>query len=126
MKAGYTPTISGSLIHQALWRGSMKRSPYLSLATLALTFVIALPYTTAQDADVQIITTQGNAMHTVISPAGNLVAAFAESVLFNNTVYPAFLPIRLISLDTGEEVAALTDVTDYTRGAAFTPDGTRL
>lgn len=62
-----------------------------------------------------------------LSPDGRTLAVFENGLPRENIVDPKFLPIHLINVDSGNEIAQLSSgITDYTSDVAFTPDGKRL
>jgi WD40 repeat protein len=62
-----------------------------------------------------------------LSPDGHTLAVFENGLARENKVDPKFLPIHLINIDTGNEIAQLSSgITDYTSDVAFTRDGRRL
>jgi WD40 repeat protein len=81
--------------------------------------------TTAQGGyTVRTIPVTGLMFNARLSPDGHTLAVY-EHPIMHEEIEEKYLPIRLIDIDTGEEVLA-TGQTDYALAAAFSPDGTTL
>ncbi len=76
--------------------------------------------------DVQSIPVTSKQFNMKLSPDGNLLAVFEDSVIQADQPIPDFLPIHLFDLKTGKEANALSGFTDYASDVAFTPDSSRL
>lgn len=61
-----------------------------------------------------------------LSPDDHTLAIYENGIIQNNEIVPDLLPIRLIDLNTGEEIASLSGQTDYATDVAFSPDGQSL
>jgi WD40 repeat protein len=61
-----------------------------------------------------------------LAPDGHTVAVFELANIHDLEVAPQYLAIRLIDLDSGEQVQEFTGFTDFANDVAFTPDGSRL
>jgi WD40 repeat protein len=61
-----------------------------------------------------------------LSPDGRFLAIYENPVVRMNEPDSEYLPIRLIDVETGEEIGRLEGQTDYAGDVAFTPDSSQI
>lgn len=94
------------------------------IAILAFTLaLVGVMPAAAQEAQVRIVTVPHDAVRVVVSPVEPLAAGFLDGAFLRGPVEPDRLPITLINLESGEEIATLEGPTDYVNSAVFAPDG---
>jgi WD40 repeat protein len=98
----------------------------LSLWLMCIVLVAGSVFAAQAQAAPRSIPVSGEAIYTRLSPDGHTVAAFENNQFHGDEVLSQYLPIRLIDLVAGKEIAALSGATDYATDVAFSPDGTQL
>ncbi|PJF39476.1 MAG: hypothetical protein D6737_09730 [Chloroflexi bacterium] len=69
----------------------------------------------------------GRFVHVRLSPDGNFLATYENSIFIDNEVFAELLPITVVDLSSNEPVTTqFTGHTDYVRGLAFTSDNSKL
>ncbi len=113
------------------------RSRVPTVFILILVFLAVFNPVTAQDSPftIQTIRIENMPAYDIkVAPDGRTAAVYAGATslnllgmpFFEYDVVPGLLPIRLIDLSTGAEIARLTGPTDYISDVAFSPDGVLL
>jgi WD40 repeat protein len=97
-----------------------------SLLVVYLVLFSVVGSVAAQSDAVRFIDAPGFQFGAKLSPDGKTIATFENAAIHNGEVDPAFLPIRLFDVATGQQKAALTSPTDYASDVAFTPDSATL
>jgi WD40 repeat protein len=99
-------------------------------ALVALVVGLVLPGASAAaqspSPSVRMIPYASPGYHLRLSPDGTTAAVFIDPNLISNEVRPEYLPIDLIEVASGQQVARLRAFTDYASDVAFSPDGKRL
>src|SRR5258706_5871548 len=75
--------------------------------------------------DVKTVPVAGQLFDFKLSPNGHLAAIYENSTFHDNKPLEKYVPVRLIELSTGKEIATLT-TSDYAREVAFSPDSLKL
>lgn len=95
---------------------------------LICTFILTLVLTSsayAQDSRIKSIPAFGQMFGVQLSPDGQTVAIFENTVLHNDEIIDKYLPIRLIDVTDGSEKSTFTGASDYAADVAFTPDSAK-
>lgn len=100
------------------------------MAILAGSLVIVTFAARAAEPTVRTIVLTNPGVRVAFAPDAKTVAVFTDSVsdtsMLSTAVDPARLPIELLDVASGKQVASLEGFTDYARAVAFTPEGDRL
>lgn len=104
------------------------RRMFLTAVTFIFVLAAVLPVTMAQDtAVVRTIPITSLGFGAKLSPDGKTLVTFENTVLLDlDAVDPATLPMRVIDINTGEQIGKLDGFTDYAADVVFTNDGSRL
>ncbi|MCB9451222.1 MAG: hypothetical protein H6672_07265 [Anaerolineaceae bacterium] len=113
------------------------RRQLLTLIVFLLVFAVLVVPVAAQDTafSIRTIPLENTAAYDLrVAPDGRTAAVFTGQTslvllgapVIEYQVDPSLLPIRMIDLETGAEIARMTDATDYISDVAFSPDGTLL
>jgi WD40 repeat protein len=94
------------------------------LFLLLFVLIVALP-TAAQEVETYEVPVNPRGYNLEVSPDGRLAAVYENSVLLGDVPDLFTIPIRLIDLETGDEIGALAGHSDFPVDFDFSPDGTR-
>lgn len=104
----------------------MSRKTFFWTCILLLCGLLVYAAPLAAQSDVRQIPVDMQSFGGRLSPDGRTLAIFAHSIILDDVVDESQLPIRLIDIQSGEELRRLTGFTDYASDLAFTSDGSRL
>lgn len=97
----------------------------LKIIYLIIAIFVFVSSVSAQDSPIKSIPAIGQMFGLRLSPDGQTIALFENSVMHLDEIIDKYLPIRLVNISDGTEKTSFTGATDYAADVAFTPDGTK-